>query len=40
MKIEELVEKYKTVFAKDQFDICTVKNYEARIDLIVGKYCS
>ncbi|KAK7792869.1 hypothetical protein R5R35_003999 [Gryllus longicercus] len=40
MKIEKLIEKYKTVFAKDKYDIGTVKNYEARIDLIVNKYCS
>lgn len=40
IKIEKLIEKYKTVFAKDKYDIGTVKNYEARIELIVDKYCS
>lgn len=40
IKIEKLIEKYKTVFAKDKYDIGTVKDYEARIELIVDKYCS
>ena len=38
-EIEKLIEKYKSVFAKDKYDIGTVKNYEAHIDLIVDKYC-
>ena len=40
IKIEKLVEEYKTVFAKDKYDIGTVRDYEARIELIVDKYCS
>lgn len=38
-KIEKLIEKYKSVFAKDKYDIGTVKDYEAHIDLMVDKYC-
>lgn len=38
-EIDELIEKYKSVFAKDKYDIGTVQNYEAHIDLIVDKYC-
>ncbi|KAK7871567.1 hypothetical protein R5R35_010364 [Gryllus longicercus] len=38
-EIDKLIEKYKSVFAKDKYDIGTVKNYEAHIDLIVDKYC-
>lgn len=39
-KIEQLIEKYENVFARDKYDIGIVKNYEARIDLILDKYCS
>ena len=39
-KIERLIEEYKKVFAKDKYDIGTVKEYEARIDLSIDKYCS
>lgn len=39
-KIEKLIEKYKNIFAKDKYDIGRVKDYEARIDLIIDKYCS
>lgn len=39
-KIEKLVEKYNTAFAKNKYDIGTVTDYEARIDLLVDKYCS
>lgn len=39
-EIDILIEKYKTVFAKDKYDIGTVKEYEARIDLMIDKYCS
>lgn len=35
-----MIEKYKTAFAKDKYDIGTVKKYEAHIDLLVDKYCS
>lgn len=38
--IEELIEKYKPIFAKDKYDIGRVTEYEARIDLLVDKYCS
>lgn len=34
------MDKYKSVFARDRYDIGTVKNYEAHIDLMVDKYCS
>lgn len=40
LEIEKLIDKYKTIFAKDKYDVGTVKDYEARIDLIVDKYCS
>lgn len=40
IKIEKLIEKYKTIFAKDKYDIGTVSDYEARIDLTIDKYCS
>ena len=39
-QIDELIEKHNTVFAKDKYDTGTIKDYEARIDLIVDKYCS
>lgn len=39
-KIEKLIENNKSVFAKDKYDVGTVSEYEARIDLIVEKYCS
>lgn len=38
--IINLVNKYKQIFAKDKFDIGTVQEYEARIDLTIDKYCS
>jgi len=38
--IKNLIDKYKNIFAKDKYDIGVVKDYEARIDLIVDKYCS
>lgn len=38
--IEKLIEKYSTVFAKNKYDVGTVKEYEARIDLLIDKYCS
>lgn len=38
--IENLIDKYRNIFAKDKYDIGTVRDYEARIDLIVDKYCS
>ena len=39
-EIEEMIEEYKTVFAKDKYDIETDTDYEAHIDLLVDKYCS
>lgn len=39
-EIEDLICKYKSLFAKDKYDIGTVKGYEAHIDLLVDKYCS
>lgn len=38
--IKNLTDKYKKIFAKDKYDIGTVKDYEARIDLKIDKYCS
>lgn len=38
-KVDKLIDEYKSSFAKDKYDIGTVKNFEARIDLIVDKYC-
>ena len=35
-----LIGKYRNIFAKDKYDIGTVKDYEARIDLIIDRYCS
>lgn len=40
IKIETLIDKNKSVFAKDKYDVGTVNEYEARIDLIVEKYCN
>lgn len=40
LKIKQLIEEYKAIFAKDKYDIGTIKDYEARIDLIVDKFCS
>jgi len=34
-EINKLLGKYKSVFAKDKYDIGTVNEYEARIDLLV-----
>lgn len=39
-EINKLIQKYKSVFAKDKYDVGRVKGYEARIDLLVDKYCS
>lgn len=38
-KIDTLMKKYDSIFAKNKYDIGTVKDYEARIDLSVEKYC-
>lgn len=39
-RIHNLIENYNTVFAKDKYDVGTVTDYEARIDLLVDKYCN
>lgn len=39
-EIYRLIDKYESIFAKDKYDIGTVREYEARIDLIIDKYCS
>lgn len=38
-EIYKLINSYKSIFAKDKYDIGTVKEYEARIDLLIDKYC-
>lgn len=38
-EIDKLIQKYNTVFAKDKYDVGTVRDYEAHIDLMVDKYC-
>lgn len=40
LEINKLINKYKSIFAKNKYDIGTVNGYEARIDLLVDKYCS
>ena len=40
LEIIRLITKNKSVFAKDKYDVGTVKHYEAHIDLMVEKYCS
>lgn len=40
IEIEKLIDKHNTVFAKNKYDVGTVTDYEARIDLLVDKYCS
>lgn len=39
-QINALINEYKSVFAKDKYDVGTVNGYEARIDLLLDKYCS
>lgn len=39
-EINALICKFKSVFAKNKYDIGTVNGFEARIDLLVDKYCS
>lgn len=36
--IYDLVEKYSSTFAKDQYDMGAVKGYEAHIKLLENKY--
>lgn len=40
IEIEKIIKEYKTIFAKDKYDIGSVRNYEAHIDLLVNRYCS
>src|SRR5215204_325733 len=37
-KIQELISRHEKVFAKNKFDVGTVKNHEARIKLVIEKY--
>lgn len=39
-ELEILIDNYRSIFAKDKYDVGTVKGYEAHIDLLVDKYCS
>lgn len=39
-EIDRLIEKYSATFAKDKYDVGTIKDYEARIDLLIDRYCS
>lgn len=39
-EINNLVSTYESVFAKNKYDVGTVNGYEARIDLLIDKYCS
>lgn len=39
-ELEVLIDNYRSIFAKDKYDVGTVKGYEAHIDLLVDKYCS
>lgn len=39
-EINKLIEEYKSSFAKDKYDVGKVRDYEARIDLLVDRYCS
>lgn len=38
-EIDKLLEKYKPVFAKDKYDIGTVRGYDAHIELTLDQYC-
>lgn len=38
-EIDKLIDKYKSVFAKNKYDVGTVRDYEAHIDLMIDKYC-
>lgn len=39
-EIDRIIERHSAIFAKNRYDIGTVKDYEARIDLLIDKYCS
>lgn len=34
-----MINKYNTIFARDIYDVGIVKDYKARIDLLIDKYC-
>ena len=38
-EIDKVIEKHKSLFAKDKYDVGKVTEYEAHIDLMVDKYC-
>ncbi|CAB3259990.1 unnamed protein product [Arctia plantaginis] len=40
IEIDKIIKEYKTIFAKDKYDIGTVRDYGAHIELLVNKYCS
>ncbi|CAB3223065.1 unnamed protein product [Arctia plantaginis] len=40
IEMDKIIKEYKTIFAKDKYDIGTVRDYEAHIELLVNKYCS
>lgn len=37
--MQDLISKYNSLFAKDKYDVGTVKGYDAQIDLLIDKYC-
>lgn len=39
-EIDKLLCNFKSLFAKDKYDVGTVNGYEAHIDLLVERYCS
>lgn len=39
-EIYKIIETYKTIFAKDKYDVGKVTKYEAHIDLLVDKHCN
>lgn len=39
-EIDRVIKRYSEFFAKVRYNIGTVKDYEARIDLLIDKYCS
>lgn len=39
LEINKVIDEYSTVFAKNKYDVGSVTGYEARIDLLIDKYC-
>ena len=39
-KIQRLISEHENVFAKNKYDVGTVKNHEARIKLVIEKYAA